>query len=209
MKFRTPLLALASFIVMVGTAYAEPGAAFMQGRGGAMIPVGTFHHDQNPGWAYSVAAGYEMVEFLDLMLEFTHSFNDTDNLNFRGPGFTAFSDEIAQTFVVAGGPRVNFLPSDFPVRPYGLFQVGWYHFAHFNSIEVDDVRILDDDDDDSVGIAGGLGLEATVFQLYQRSNDRIPVFELTVGVDGRYHHAFDQGPDEQFVTAMGSFGARF
>ena len=209
MKTYVQLLALACLVAVAGTAHAQPGTVFLKGSGGAMIPVGTFHHQQNPGGAYSIAAGYEMVDFLDLMLEFTQSFNDIDNLHFSGPGFTASSDEVAQTFIVSGGPRINFVPSDFPVRPYMLAQVGWYHFAHFNSIEIDGVRILGDDDEDNVGVQGGLGLEATVLQLYERRGDKYPLLEVTLGVEGIYHQAFAQGSDKQFVTTMGSLGVRF
>jgi hypothetical protein len=215
---RAQLLALAAVIVVAGTAHAQPGTVFVEGRGGGMIPVGDFRHKLNPGGAYSIAAGYEMVEFLDLLLEFTHSFNDTDNLHFAATGITqvpnegvtAFSDEVAQTFIVGAGPRISFLPSEYLVRPYGLFQVGWYHFATFNSIKVDGVKILDDHDADAVGIQAGLGIEGTVFQLYERRSDRYPVMEITLGVQGSYHQAFEpSAPDKQFVTAMGSLGVRF
>ena len=202
---RAQLLALAAVIVVAGTAHAQPGTVFVEGRGGGMIPVGNFRHKLNPGGAYSIAAGYEMVEFIDLLLEFTHSFNDTDNLHFTGPDFTAFSDEVAQTFVVGAGPRISFLPSEYLVRPYGLFQVGWYHFATFNSIKVDGVKILDDHDADAVGIQAGLGIEGTIFQLYERRSDRYPLMEVTLGVQGAYHQAFEpSAPDKQFRGSMTS-----
>jgi len=210
---RAQLLALAAVIVVAGsahTAYGQPGTVFVEGRGGGMIPVGSFHKQVNPGGAYSIAAGYEMVEFLDVLLEFTHSFNDADNLHFVGPDYTAFSDEVAQTFIVGAGPRISFLPSEYLVRPYGFFQVGWYHFATFNSIKVDGVKILDDNDEDAVGVQAGLGVEGTVFQLFERRSDRYPLLEVTLGVHGAYHQAFEPSrPDKQFVTTMASLGVRF
>ena len=210
MKAYARLLALGCIVAAAGVAHAEPGAAFLEGRAGAMIPVGQFHKAQNPGVTYSVAGGYEVADFLDLLLEFTHSLNDIDNLEFKEPGFSAFSDEVAQTFIVGAGPRINFLPSDVPVRPYGVFQVGWYHFANFNSVVVDGTRILDDDDHDAVGIAAGLGLQATVFQLFERRGDRNPVLDVTLGIEGRYHQAFEPArADKQFVTTVGSLGVRF
>jgi hypothetical protein len=203
-------VALASVIVVAGTAHAQPGTAFLQARGGAMIPVGSFHHDQNTGGAYSIAAGYEFTDFFDMMLEFTHSFNDNDNFHFEGQGLKIESDETHQTFIVGIGPRINFMPSGSPVRPFMLVQGGWYHFANFNSIEIDGTSILGDEDDDAVGVQAGLGLEGTIFQLYERRGDEIPVLELTVGVHGSYHQAFmPNRADRQFVTTMGSFGARF
>jgi hypothetical protein len=212
MSIRAALIAVGLSIAVSSVAYAQPGTVFLEGQGGAMIPVGDFRHDQNIGGAYSIAAGYEMVEFLDLMLQFTHSFNDNDNDRdrFSGPGLSGVSNETNQTFVVGIGPRINFLPSDFLVRPYGVFQVEWDHFAYYNQIDVDHQTLISDDDQDAVGLQAGLGIEGTVFQLYEHRNDRYPLMELTVGVHGSYHQAFQPGrADKQFVTTMGSFGVRF
>lgn len=210
MRTRVHLLALASVIAMAGTAHAQPGTAFLEGSGGAMLPVGTFRQAQNPGWAYSVLAGYELIDFVDLTLEFTHSFNDNDNVHFSVPGVRGESDEVHQTFVVDAGPRINFLPADSLVRPYGIFQVGWYHFANFNSVRVDGVRLVSDEDDDAVGIEAGLGLEGTVFQLFERPSDAVPMLDVALGVHGSYHQAFfPNRPDNQFVTTMGSLTVRF
>jgi hypothetical protein len=212
MKVRALLMAVGLSVVVSGVAHAQPGTVFLEGQGGAMIPVGEFRHDQRIGGAYSVAAGYEMVEFLDLMLQFTHSFNDNknDQDRFAGPGFSGVSNETNQTFIVGFGPRVDFLPSDYLVRPYGLFQVEWDHFAYFNQIDFDHHTLISDDDQDAVGIQAGLGIEGSVFQLYRRRDDRYPLMEVTVGAHGSYHQAFQPGrADKQFVTTMGSVGVRF
>jgi len=68
------------------------------------------------------------------MLQFTHSFNDNKNSfdTFSGPGFVGHSNETEQNFIVGMGPRFDFLSSDYLVRPYGLFQIEWDHFARFN-----------------------------------------------------------------------------
>src|SRR4029077_9816238 len=79
MKLRTLSLAVLCVLSLAASAAAEPGAAFLEARGGALIPVGHFSHEQNPGGAYSIAAGYEFLPFLDGMLEFTHSFNENDS----------------------------------------------------------------------------------------------------------------------------------
>ena len=216
MRIRSQVVGVACVLMLAGSGSlarveAQPGTAFLQGRAGAMIPVGTFHHRQNPGFAYSVAAGYEFTDFFDMLLEFTHAFNDNDNFKFTLPDGTRFvSNEVHQTFVVSMGPRINFMPSGSPVRPYMTAQGGWYHFANFNSIEIDSVGILSDEDDDAVGVQGGLGLEGTVFQLYERRGDEIPLLEFTLGVHGAFHHAFmPNRPDRQFVTTMGTVGLRF
>lgn len=210
MKAYARLLALGCFVVAAGIAHAEPGAVFVEGHGGGMIPLGNFHKTQEPGGTYSVAVGYEAVDFLDLLLEFTHSFNDIDDVRIDRPGFTVFADETAQTFVLGIGPRINFLPSDVPVRPYGLAQVGWYHFDTMNDIFVDGERVRGDDGHDAVGFAGGLGLQATIFQLFERRSDQNPLMELTIGAEARYHQALDPARrDKQFLTAVGSIGVRF
>ncbi len=212
MKVRALLVAVGLTVLVTSAAQAEPGAAFVEGMGGAMIPVGDFHRDQHIGGAYSIAAGYEMIEFLDLMLQFTHSFNDNKNEHdrFSGPGFSGVSNETNQTFVVGLGPRINFLPSDYLVRPYGVVQVEWDHFAYFNQVDFNHRTLISDDDQDAFGIQAGLGINGTVFQLYRHRDDHAPVMELTVGAHGAYHQAFQPGrPDKQFVTAMASFGVRF
>ena len=211
MKIRAQVVIVAAFVLgLAGIANAQPGTVFIQGRGGAMIPVGNFHKDQNPGGAYSIAAGYEFCDWFDLSLEFTHSFNDTDDFHYTAPQFEAFSDEVAQTFITSLNQRFNFVPAHFPVRPYATTGVGWYHFATFNSIEVNDVKILNDDDIDAVGLSGGLGLEATILEVREHRGDEIPLMEMTLGVGGTFHHTFHPNrPDKQMVTAMAALGFRF
>ncbi len=212
MKLRSLSLAVLCVLSLVGSAAAEPGAAFLEGRGGALIPVGNFEDDQDVGGAYTIAAGYEFLPFLDGLLEFTHAFNpsDDDAEKFRVGDLTFKSEETHQNFIVALGPRINFLPSTFPVRPFATVKGGWYHFANFNSVEVNSIGQITDEDEDAVGIEAGLGLTGTVFTLYERENDEIPLFEITLGLHASYHHAFLGGrSDREFVTTMGSLGFRF
>jgi hypothetical protein len=210
MKIRAQVLVAAFVLGIATTAGAQPGTAFIEGRGGAMIPVGHFHKEQNPGGAYSIAAGYEFTSFLDGLLQFTHSFNDNDNFHFTAPQFSATSNETDQTFIVSTGPRINFASSDFPVRPYMLAQVGWYHFATFNSIEINNVKILKDEDIDAVGVQGGLGIEGTILEITEHRGDRYPIMEVTLGVEGSYHQTFiPNRPDKQMVTTMATLGFRF
>ena len=212
MKIRSLSLAVLCVLCLAGSALAEPGAAFLEARGGALIPVGDFSHEQNPGGAYTIAAGYEFLPFLDGLLEFTHSFNenDGDNEHFEQSGIEFKSDEVHQNFVVALGPRINFLPSSYPVRPFATVKGGWYHFANFNSAEVNSIGVFTDEDEDAAGIEAGLGLTATIFTLYEREADEVPLLEITLGLHGSYHHAFlNNRDDRQFVTTMGSLGFRF
>ncbi len=212
MKIRSLSLAVLCVVMLGGSAAAEPGAAFLEARGGALIPVGDFSDEQNPGGAYSIAAGYEFLPFLDGLLEFTHSFNDSDgdSERYRQGDLRFDTDETHQNFIVALGPRINFLPSSYPVRPWATVKGGWYHFANFNSAEVDGVGVFTDEDEDAAGIEAGLGITGTVFTLYERENDEVPLLEVTLGLLGSYHQAFlNNRSDRQFVTTMGSIGVRF
>lgn len=211
MKITRPALALAMGIVALGSvAYAQPGTVFVEGRLGAMLPVAEYRDDVRDGITYSVAAGYEFTEFFDGLFEFTHSFNDAQNLHFQEQGIDVFSDEVKQTFIVELGPRINFAPSEYLVRPYGFVLGGWYHFANFNSAEINGQSLFSDEDDDAGGLQAGLGLQGTIMQLYERRGDRVPLVELTFGAQGAYHQAFMSGrQDRQFVILTGSFGVRF
>ncbi len=212
MKLRSLSLAVVCVLVLAGSAAAQPGAAFLEGRGGVLIPVGNFADDQDIGGAYSIAAGYEFLPFLDGILEFTHAFNpsDDDAERFRVGDLRFKSEETHQNFIVALGPRINFLPSTYPVRPYATVKGGWYHFANFNSVEVNSIGQITDEDEDAAGIEAGLGVTGTIFTLYERENDEIPLFEMTLGVHASYHHAFLGGRDDrEFVNTMGTVGFRF
>ena len=111
MKIRSLWLTVLCMLVLAGSAAAEPGAAFLEGRGGVLIPVGHFDHEQNWGGAYSIAAGYEFLPFLDGLFEFTHAFNasDDDNENFQHGNVRIASEEVHQNFIVALGPRIKSL----------------------------------------------------------------------------------------------------
>lgn len=212
MKLRSLSLTVLCVLGLVGSAAAEPGAAFIEGRGGALIPVGDFSHKRDAGGAYTIAAGYEFIPFLDGLIEFTHAFNenDHDEERFHVGDLTFKNEETHQTFIVSAGPRINFLPSTFPVRPYATVKGGWYHFGNSNSIEVNGLGKVSDEDDDAAGIEAGLGLTGTIFTLYEHENDESPIFEITLGVHGSYHHAFMGGrADREFVVTMGALGFRF
>lgn len=212
MKIRSLSLTVLCVLVLAGSAAAQPGTAFLEARGGALIPVGDFSHDQDIGGAYTIAAGYEFLPFLDGLLEFTQAFNpsDDDHDSFRVGDLRFESEETHQNFVVALGPRINFLPSSYPVRPYATVKGGWYHFANFNSVEVNGISKISGEDQDAAGIEAGLGVTGTIFTLYERENDEIPLLEITLGALASYHHAFLGGrEDREFVTTMGSLGFRF
>jgi len=212
MKIRSWWLTVLCVLVLAGSAAAEPGAAFLEGKGGALIPLGNFNHEQDIGGAYSIAAGYELLPFLDGVFEFTHAFNpsDDDHDTFRVGDLRFRSEETHQNFIVALGPRINFLPSSYRFRPYANVKAGWYHFANFNSIDVNGIGKLSGDDQDAAGIQAGLGFTATVFTLFERENDTVPLLEMTLGADCTYHHAFLGGhSDREFLTTMGSLGFRF
>ena len=65
MKIRSLSLAVVCVLGLTGSALAQRGRAFVEARGGALIPVGHFSHEDDPGGAYSIAAGYEFLPYLD------------------------------------------------------------------------------------------------------------------------------------------------
>ena len=212
MKIRSLSLTVLCVLVLTTSAAAEPGAAFLEAKGGALIPLGNFNHEQDIGGAYSIAAGYEFLPFLDGLFEFTHAFNksDDDHDQFRVGDLRFESDEVHQNFIVALGTRINFLPSNYVFRPYANVKGGWYHFANFNSVEVNSIGQFTDEDEDAVGVEAGLGFTATVFTLFEHQNDEVPLMEITLGADCNYHHAFLGGrSDREFLTTMGTLGFRF
>src|SRR5207253_6062341 len=81
MKIRSLSLAVVCVLGLTGSALAQRGRAFVEARGGALIPVGHFSHEDDPGGAYSIAAGYEFLPYLDGIFEFTHAFNENDQDN--------------------------------------------------------------------------------------------------------------------------------
>lgn len=215
MKIRSRLLMVVCLVGLASggiasPAFAQPGTAFIEGRGGVLFPLGNFANRDDTGGAYSIAAGYEILPFFDWLIDFTHAFTDNDNFHARRNGVSFESDETHQTFITSTGPRINFMPSSSRVRPFMLFQVGWYHFAQTNDIEAFGETLLSDNDRDAVGIQGGLGIDATVLQVYEHHGDEIPMVEMTVGVHGSFHRAFlTNSPDRDMITTMGSLGVRF
>jgi len=212
MRIRSHVLAIAVVVLITGRAQAQPGTVYLQAGGGGMIPVGGFQHEQNIGGAYTISGGYELLDYLDLQLAFTHSFNDNENSHdtVQGPGFVLVANEVKQNFMVGIGPRVNFVPSRFAVRPYMLVHAEWFHFANYTNVEVDGHTVISGNDQDAAGIRAGLGLEGTIFSLYEREEDEIPLLEVTLGAEGSFHQAFMPNRDDrQFVTLLGSLGVRF
>jgi hypothetical protein len=210
MKIRSQLLTVVCLLALTAPAYAQPGTAFVEGRGGVLVPLGNFANRDHIGGAYTIAAGYEFLPFFDWLVEYTQAFTDNDNFRARRGGLTFISDETHQTFIVSTGPRINFMPSSSRVRPFMEVQFGWYHFAQSNSIKFLGETLLDDEDSDAFGLQGGLGIEGTILQVYERHGDEIPMVELTLGVQASFHRAFlTNRPDRDMITPMASFGVRF
>jgi len=51
MKIRSLSLTVLCVLVLAGSAAAQPGTAFLEGRGGALIPSAIFNHQQDVGGA--------------------------------------------------------------------------------------------------------------------------------------------------------------
>ena len=191
----------------------SPGRPSSKARGGALIPVGNFSHEQDIGGAYSIAAGYEFLPFLDGLFEFTQAFNPSD-------------DDHEQLSGRRPALRVRRDPSEFHRRPRPAHQLPALELSR-PALRDREGRLVslrqlqqrrgerrrqDQRTRTRMPPASrpGSASPATVFTLYERENDEIPLLEITLGVHGSYHHAFLGGRDDrEFVTTMGSLGFRF
>lgn len=153
--------------------------------GGALIPAsdvdvkaggGTASLDFDVGAAFGVGGGYELLRWLELDSHLQGGLANVDGILADQLNFVAF------TF----GGRVFPFPL-VRVRPWAGFEMGWYH------VEVDGGLFSDtksDQDEDSFGINVGGGVDVPVGS------------RVSLGVDIRYHNAFDAFAGVDFVTTL-------
>jgi opacity protein-like surface antigen len=164
-------------------------------EGGAFIPVGDFDvesrigdagdvsvdFDVGPGFA--VGGGYAPLRWFEIAAHVHYGYADTD---------TFLSDNV-EVFSFTAGGRVFPFPWE-RVRPFGIFELGWYRAevdgGIFSSIRADQT-------DDSFGINIGGGAD---FMINRR---------VSLGADVRYHNAFDAFEGFDFVTTMFNVGIHF
>jgi hypothetical protein len=139
------------------------------------------HFDIDPevGGAFTIGGGY----MLDRWIDFTGQFQ-------TGSQFDLY-DEAINVYSLTVGGRVFPLPMAAPFRPWLGAQIGWYHVDAYG----DDYDPFDDDNDDhdgqdSFGLNAGGGFDIPV-------NPRV-----SLGLDVRYHNAFEAFQSFEFVTTM-------
>jgi hypothetical protein len=147
--------------------------------------------DLETGAAFAVGGGYALDRWIDFEARLQSATH-----------FDAY-DESVNVYSFTVGGRFFPLPMTSPVRPWIGTQIGWYGVDAF----VDDFDLFGDDDDDfdehddSFGLNAGGGLDVRV-------NHRV-----SLGVDVRYHNAFDAFDGFEFVTTMFNvsiwFGAEY
>jgi hypothetical protein len=154
-------------------------------EGGAMVEAsdvdvetggGQASLDFDAGPAFAVGAGYELLRWLELDSHFQGGFANVDGLLADQLSFIAF------TF----GGRLFPFPWQ-RVRPWAGFEMGWYH------MEVEDglfSSTKSNQNQDSFGINVGGGLDVPVGS------------RVSLGVDVRYHNAFDAFEGVDFVTTL-------
>lgn len=161
-------------------------------EGGAGVPttnvdIGDQQFRPNAGPSFAIGGGYAPTNYLELNAQFQNSFA-VDSL---------FGDESVDVYSVTAGPRIYMLPGA-PVQPWLAGQIGWYRASG----SVDDCFIFCDDEhqsreDDTFGLNVGGGFDVPVTDL------------VSLGLDVRYHNAFDALGGLQFVTTMLNVGFHF
>lgn len=150
--------------------------SFQEGRANVDIDLDT-------GGAFAVAGGYALDRWVDFQAQMqTATHFDT-------------YDENVNVFSFTVGGRFFPLPMTSRVRPWLGGQIGWYRVdAHLDDFYYFDSYYYDDDDidehDDSFGLNAGGGLDIQI-------NPRV-----SLGLDVRYHNAFDAFQGVEFVTTM-------
>lgn len=185
---------LAGIGVMVCLVHSAPASASwrIDVEGGAFVPAGDVEAgasggdvslDFDVGPAFAVGAGYGPLRWLEVAAHVHHGFADSDNL---------LSDRV-EVFSVTAGGRVFPFPWE-RVHPFGVFELGWYR-AEVDGGLFSSVR--DDQTEDSFGINVGGGADVMLGR------------RVSLGVDVRYHDAFDAFEGVDFVTTMLSVGIHF
>lgn len=159
---------------------------------GTFISVGTVelrdrdfevHEHPHPGMSFATGGSYELSDRVDLSALLAHSAN--------------LGEDSVSAWSVTGGARAFLLPPAYRLRPWLGGQLGWYFLhAHFNR----DFLFEDDEevqkDEDSLGLNVGAGFD---FAASRR---------VLLGMDARYHKAFDAFAAFDFVTMMFNVGIR-
>ncbi len=177
----------------LGAAHADAGWR-LDLQAGGFIPVqhvkyrddGTkINEGIGGGGAFVVGGAYGLGDWVELtaQLQAATNFDSYDNT----VGVVSFTP----------GARVFLLPKDRRVRPWLGGQVGWYHLDGNFDYEVFGGDYEAEESDDSFGLNVGGGVDF-------RINHRV-----SLGLDVRYHNAFDALDGFQFLTTCFNVGIHF
>jgi hypothetical protein len=160
-------------------------------EGGAFVPVDDvafdaggehFNIGTEAGGSVSIGGASVVNDWIDVTSHFQTSFS----------GLQGLGESLAVYSFTSGG-RVFLLPPQ-RVRPWLAAEIGWYRAdAEVDTIFVGSFNQIDD----TFGLNAGAGLDVAI-------NERV-----SLGVDIRYHNAFDALNGLQFLTTMFNVGIHF
>jgi hypothetical protein len=160
-------------------------------EGGALVPVDDISFDAggerqhlgvDAGGSLSIGGAYVANDWIDLTAHFQASFAELQGIG-----------ESLAVYSFTSGGRVFLLPPH-RVRPWVAAEIGWYR-ADADIDPISSLRISETDD--TFGLNAGAGCD---FAINQR---------VSLGVDIRYHNAFDALNGLQFLTTMFNVGIHF
>jgi hypothetical protein len=188
MRCTTAALALVSALVLPAAAAARWR---IDAAGGAIIPTNevelgegedTIRTDFEAGGSFAVGGGYGLGDWVDLTAHSQFSFSGAEDLGF---------EESLDVYSFTAGGRVFLMPPG-RFRPWLAGEIGWYRAEVESELRLFAPEI--DQRDDSFGINVGGGLDVFVHRI------------VSLGVDVRYHDAFDALDGLEFVTTMFNVG---
>jgi opacity protein-like surface antigen len=183
-------------LLALATARAEAGWR-LDLQIGAFVPTSDveFDHrsidvdaDLGAGMSFVIGGGYGLGDWVELTTQFQVA-GTTD----------IFDEDSAGVLSFTPGARVFLVPAPKRFRPWLGGQIGWYRVdGSFNNEFLFNNRDDDvDRTDDSFGINVGGGFDCAINQ------------RVSLGLDVRYHNAFDALDGFEFVTTNVNVGIHF
>jgi len=180
------VIAVAAFGLLVPVASAEVRVDF---EGGAIVPTSDVSLndgttlDLGAGGSWAIGAGYLFGDHFELGGQFQQGFSGFD---------IGVAENSLNVISLTGGGRFYPLPKG-RVRPWLVTQIGWYRARG----EIGIIGIGTSDTEDTFGLNTGGGLDVHITDL------------VSLGVDVRYHNAFNALGGLQFVTTMFNVALHF
>ena len=180
----------ATVLVLMLARTAADAAWRIDAEGGAFVPVDSvsfdaggdsFDVDVATGGSFAVGGGYGLGDWVDLTAHAQGNFS----------GVEALLNSL-DVYSVTAGARVYLLPPQ-RFRLWLVGEIGWYHA----DADIDAIFSTVSQSDDSFGLNVGGGFDVAI-------NPRV-----SLGLDVRYHNAFEALNGLQFVTTMFNVGIHF